>query len=88
MEEQNMAHGQHCNISEEFLELYVLERLEAERTVEFEDHLILCSTCQVRVEEMAEHVLALRRALQEIGAEHSVPHNRGSLTHEDCHVGA
>ncbi len=83
-----MTHGQPCNISEEFLEAYILARFETEETVAFEDHLLLCPTCQDRVVAMGEHVLALKAALSEIHTGPGATEGEDTKPSQKCPIGA
>jgi len=61
------AYGQHA--SEDALEQFVLGGLEQQEVASLEEHLLVCSTCQARLEETEAFVTALRSAARKLRAE-------------------
>jgi len=54
------------HVSEELLELYILQRLSAEQLAPIEEHLLVCSCCREFLSEIHEYVRALKVAIREI----------------------
>jgi hypothetical protein len=61
------AYGQHA--SEDALEHYVLGGLDEQEVADVEEHLLVCSTCQARLEETESFITAMRSAAGKLRAE-------------------
>ncbi len=60
-----MGPGADCHFNDEELESYSLGKISGNHLARLEDHLLLCSTCQKRVEESDAYVHAIRSAAAE-----------------------
>jgi hypothetical protein len=61
------AYGQHA--SEDAIEHYVLGGLDEQEVADVEEHLLVCSTCQARLEEAESFITAMRSAATKLRAE-------------------
>lgn len=59
-----------AHLSDDELELLVLEKLDPKDEVEAETHILGCPACAHRLEEMREYVQAMRDALRELSEGH------------------
>jgi anti-sigma factor RsiW len=57
-----------AHVSEEQLELYAVGKLSGEALDSLEDHLMVCSGCRTRLEEMDEYVATMRAGLRRVNA--------------------
>lgn len=56
-------HREIRHIGEDRLELYAMDRLSGVELENFEEHLLLCAACQLRLDETENYVRAMRRGL-------------------------
>jgi len=61
------AYGQHA--SDDALEQYLFGGLDEQEVASMEEHLLVCSTCQARLEETESFVTAMRSAARKLRAE-------------------
>lgn len=54
---------------EEVAELYVMDRLLADRATAFENHYIECAACATVLQDAIEYVMAIQAAAEELGLE-------------------
>ena len=57
--------GSATHISDESLELYVLNRLEGAECSRLEEHILMCEECRLRWKDTADYVAAIQAALAE-----------------------
>ena len=55
--------------SDDALERYVLRGLDEPEVAKLEEHLLVCSTCQARLEETESFIITMRRAAGKLRAE-------------------
>ena len=59
--ERSVLENLHCD--DDQLELYALRRLPESRVAELEEHLLLCASCQCRLDEVETFALSMRAAI-------------------------
>ena len=62
-----------CHPDEDQLERYSIDIMEARQAAAFEEHLLICDTCQDRLLDMETFVEAMRRAALVCRREQSSP---------------
>lgn len=55
-----------AHLSDDEIELLVLQKLESKDEVEAETHILSCPVCAQRLEEIREYVQAMRDALRKL----------------------
>src|SRR5262245_50884983 len=56
----------YCQMDADELERFTLGRAPVEETERFEEHLLICTNCRERFEEVERYVLAMRAASAEL----------------------
>ena len=64
------------HIQEEILEKYALHQLAEEQTEPVEIHLLICSTCQNRLDEIDQYIRTMKSALHEVNKDQAEERSR------------